>query len=64
MGEVSFEVGEVLEIKGWFFKIVLVDPFTSKICLKKVSDLEARETMVSMPQAESGKGVNDKDCRK
>ena len=38
---VSFEVNEVLELKGWFFKIVLVDAFTNKICLKRISDKEA-----------------------
>ncbi len=40
---VSFEVDEVLEIKGWLFKVVLVDPFTNKICMKRVSDNEAAE---------------------
>ncbi|MBI3315978.1 MAG: hypothetical protein HYZ87_03280 [Candidatus Omnitrophica bacterium] len=48
---VSFEVGEVLELKGWFFKIVLVDAFTNKICLKRVSKEEAVQT-----QAQTGKG--------
>lgn len=37
MADVTFEVDEVLEIKGWFFKIVLVDAFTNKICMKRIS---------------------------
>ena len=40
---VSFAVDEVLEIKGWLFKIVLVDPFTNKICMKRISDQEAKD---------------------
>ena len=42
-GTVHFDVGEVVEIKGWLFKIVLVDAFTNKICMKRVSPLEAQE---------------------
>jgi hypothetical protein len=42
-GHTHFEVDEVLEIKGWLFKIVLVDPFTNKICMKRISDKEAAE---------------------
>ena len=38
---VSFDLDEVLEIKGWLFKIVLIDMFTNKICLKRVSKEEA-----------------------
>ena len=38
---VTFEVDEVLNLKGWFFKIVLVDAFTNKICLKRISKEEA-----------------------
>jgi hypothetical protein len=41
--DVEFSVDEVLEIKGWLFKIVLVDPFTNKICMKRISDAEAAE---------------------
>ena len=40
---VSFEVGEVVEIKGGLFKIVLVDLFTNKVCMKRVSEREAFE---------------------
>ena len=40
---VNFEVDEVLEIKGWQFKIVLVDRFTNKMCLKRISQEEAAQ---------------------
>lgn len=40
---VNFEVGEVVELKGWLFKIVLVDAFTNKMCMKRVSEREAFE---------------------
>ena len=40
---VEFAVDEVLEIKGWLFKIVLVDPFTNKICMKRISGREAAD---------------------
>lgn len=40
---VSFEIGEVLQLKGWYFKIVLVDAFTNKICMKRISEKEAKE---------------------
>lgn len=40
---VSFEIDEVLQIKGWYFKIVLVDAFTNKICMKRISEKEAKE---------------------
>jgi len=42
-GPASFVVDEVLEIKGWLFKIVLVDPFTNKICMKRISPKEAED---------------------
>ncbi len=38
---VSFDLDEVLEIKGWLFKIVLIDMFTGKMCLKRISQDEA-----------------------
>ena len=38
---VTFELGEAVEMKGWYFKIVLVDAFTNKICLKRISKEEA-----------------------
>ena len=40
---VSFGLDEVLEIKGWLFKIVLVDMFTNKMCLKRISQEEAAQ---------------------
>ncbi|MGH7197424.1 MAG: hypothetical protein ACREH5_01620 [Candidatus Omnitrophota bacterium] len=42
-GSVNFKVDEVLEMKGWLFKIVLVDPFTNKICMKRISTKEAED---------------------
>lgn len=59
---VSFEVNEVLELKGWFFKIVLVDPFTNKICLKRISEREAREEIISKTQAKGGGSDSAKGC--
>lgn len=40
---VDFQVDEVLEIKGWFFKVTVVDAFTNKLCLKRVSEKEAAQ---------------------
>jgi len=38
----NFKLDEVLEIKGFLFKIVLIDAFTGKIGLKQVSENEAQ----------------------
>ena len=43
---VSFEVDEVIQLKGWFFKIVLIDAFTNKICMKRISEKEAQEKLL------------------
>lgn len=43
MVSVTFKVDEVLDIKGWLFKIVLVDEFTNKICMKRISPEEAAQ---------------------
>jgi len=37
----DFENDEVLKIKGFLFKIVLIDAFTGKIALKQISEQEA-----------------------
>jgi hypothetical protein len=37
----EFEINEVLKIKNFLFKVVLVDAFTGKIALKQISDKEA-----------------------
>ncbi|MFT5207604.1 MAG: hypothetical protein ACI9CF_001360 [Candidatus Omnitrophota bacterium] len=42
MDVVDFEVGEVVELKGLFFKICLVDGFTGKVGLKQISPEEAK----------------------
>jgi hypothetical protein len=41
--EVTFTVDEVVEIKGWLFKITTIDAFTNKLCMKRVSQIEATE---------------------
>jgi hypothetical protein len=41
-----FQIDEVVEIKGFLFKIVLVDAFTGKIGLKQVSPAEAKSLKV------------------
>ena len=38
----QFKIDEVVEIKGFLFKIVLVDAFTGKIGLKQISPEEAK----------------------
>jgi hypothetical protein len=40
---VDFKVDEVLEIKGWLFKVTVVDAFTNKLCLKRISEREAAQ---------------------
>ena len=38
---VSFDIGEVLELKGLYFKITLADAFTGALGLKRISKDEA-----------------------
>ena len=38
---VNFEIDEVLKLKGLYFKVVLVDAFTGKLGLKRISKDEA-----------------------
>jgi bifunctional DNA-binding transcriptional regulator/antitoxin component of YhaV-PrlF toxin-antitoxin module len=39
----DFEIEEVLDIKGFQFKVVLIDAFTGKIVLKQVSPKEVEQ---------------------
>ena len=38
---VNFNIDEVLEIKGLYFKVVLIDGFTGALGLKRISEEEA-----------------------
>ena len=38
---VNFDIDEVLEIKGLYFKVVLIDAFTGALGLKRISKEEA-----------------------
>ena len=38
---INFQIDEVLQIKGLYFKIVLIDVFTGKLGLKRISKEEA-----------------------
>ena len=40
---VNFEIDEILEIKGLLFKVVLVDAFTDKIALRRITAEEAKD---------------------
>ncbi len=42
LGVVDFKVDEVVELKGLYFKICLVDGFTGKVGLKQISPAEAQ----------------------
>ncbi|OGW88525.1 MAG: hypothetical protein A3A73_02910 [Omnitrophica bacterium RIFCSPLOWO2_01_FULL_50_24] len=50
----DFVLDEVVELKGFLFKIVLIDAFTGKIGLKQISKEEAellnRKSSESTPQ--------------
>ena len=37
----DFEIDEVVKIKGFLFKVVLIDAFAGKIALKQISEKEA-----------------------
>lgn len=39
----DFKIDEVVELKGHFFKIVLIDAFAGKIALKWISKQEAQQ---------------------
>lgn len=39
----DFKIDEVVELKGHFFKVVLIDAFAGKIALKWISKQEAKQ---------------------
>lgn len=39
----NFKLDEVIELKGYLFKVVLIDALTGKIALKQISPAEAGE---------------------
>lgn len=39
----DFKIDEVVELKGHFFKVVLVDAFAGKVALKWISRQEAEQ---------------------
>lgn len=41
----SFEVNEVMNMKGYAFKVILVDYFTGVISLKCITQTEAKHLM-------------------
>ena len=51
-----FKVDEVLEIKGFLFKIVLIDAFTGKIGLKQIFEQEAQR----LKATQEGRGSKEK----
>ena len=55
---VNFEVDEVLEIKGWLFKIVLIDAFTNKVCIKRISTQEAQGLREKAASASGAGGLS------
>ncbi len=38
----SFEIDEVVQLKGHYFKVCLIDAFTRKLGLKYISEKEAQ----------------------
>lgn len=48
----SFEVNEVINLKGYAFKVILVDYFTGVVSLKCITKTEAKHLMDS--QASKG----------
>lgn len=47
----NFKLDEVIELKGYLFKVVLIDAITGKIALKQISPAEAKILRQEYPAA-------------